>query len=117
MWKFLQKMKRVATTLSDQSKREYSDIFASVREFEAEIKAVEDQIIHNNSKENRSQLHYINVEYIKYLKIEESILKQKSKLQWFKEGNANTNYFHALIRGRRKRLFIHKICFGEDNWV
>lgn len=40
-------------------------------------------------------------------------MKQKTQLQWFKEGDANTKYFHALIRGRRRRLFIHKISNEE----
>ncbi|XP_049378041.1 uncharacterized protein LOC125842768 [Solanum stenotomum] len=41
--------------------------------------------------------------------MEDSILKQKTQLHWFKEGDANTKYFHSLIRGRRRRLFIHTI--------
>ncbi|KAG5630025.1 hypothetical protein H5410_001742 [Solanum commersonii] len=50
------------------------------------------------------------------------MLKQKTQLHWFQEGDANTKYFHALVRGRRRRLFIHQIhneneeCIqGEDN--
>lgn len=26
-------------------------------------------------------------------------------------------YFHVLMRGRRRRLFIHRICTDDDNWI
>lgn len=51
------------------------------------------------------------------MKLEESILKQKTQLQWFKEGDANSRYFHALMRGRRRRLFIHKICNDQGEFL
>ncbi|OIT36118.1 hypothetical protein A4A49_64435, partial [Nicotiana attenuata] len=55
--------------------------------------------------------------YTRYLKLEESILKQKTQLQWFKEGDANSKYFHSLIRGRRRKLYIHKIKDRNENWI
>ena len=51
------------------------------------------------------------------MKLEASILKQKTQLQWFKEGDTNSKYFHSLIRGRRRKLFIHRICTDEDTWI
>lgn len=74
-------------------------------------------MINDNSEENKSKLHYINAEYIRYLKLKESILKQKTQLQWFREGDANSKYFHALMRGRRRRLFIHKISNDPGDWI
>ncbi|XP_015160335.1 uncharacterized protein [Solanum tuberosum] len=62
-------------------------------------------------------LHEINARYIRFLKIEDSILKQKTQLQWFKEGDCNTKYFHSLVRGRKKRLFIHKITREDEVWI
>jgi len=50
-------------------------------------------------------------------KLEEAILQQKTQLQWFQEGDANTKYFHALMRGRRRRLFLHKICIENEVWI
>ncbi|XP_015170882.1 uncharacterized protein [Solanum tuberosum] len=117
MWRWHQKIKKLTTTLSAWSKKEFGDIYSKVKEFEERVKVVEDELINNNTETNRQNLHYINTTYIKYLKLEEGILKQKTQLQWFKEGDANTKYFHALMRGRRRRLFIHKICNSADEWV
>ncbi|WMV32827.1 hypothetical protein MTR67_026212 [Solanum verrucosum] len=99
MWRLHQKMKRVSATLSNWSKREYGDIFTKVREFEETIRQSEEELMNNNTEALRQTLHQMNATYIRYLKMEESILKQKTQLQWFKEGDANTKYFHALMRG------------------
>ncbi|XP_049375739.1 uncharacterized protein LOC125840542 [Solanum verrucosum] len=85
MWRFHQKLKRLSTTLSNWSRKEFGDIFTKVREYEE--------------------------------RIEDSILKQKTQLQWFKEGDCNTKYFHSLIRGRRRKLFIHKLIREDGEWM
>ncbi|KAK6803130.1 hypothetical protein RDI58_000914 [Solanum bulbocastanum] len=51
------------------------------------------------------------------MKLENSILKQKTQLHWFKEGDGNSKFFHALIRGRRRRLFIHKVLNEKEEWI
>ncbi|XP_055835119.1 uncharacterized protein LOC129903596 [Solanum dulcamara] len=117
MWCFHQKMKRLAATLSTWSRLQFGDIYAKVKEYEDKTRHAEEELIFSNSEENRTKLHAINAEYIKYLKLEESMLKQKTQLHWFKEGDVNSKYFHALIRGRRRKLYIHKIQNKDDNWV
>ncbi|XP_049358013.1 uncharacterized protein LOC125822632 [Solanum verrucosum] len=117
MWKFHQKLKRLANTLNNWSKKEFGDIFAKVKEYEEKVKTVEDQLIQDHSETNRTILHELNAKYIRFLKIEDSLLKQKTQLQWFKEGDCNTKYFHSLIRGRRRRLFIHKLIREDGEWI
>ncbi|XP_015167780.1 uncharacterized protein [Solanum tuberosum] len=117
MWRLHQKMKRVSSTLSNWSKSEYGDIFTTVREFEENIRQSEEELMTNNTEALRQTLHQMNATYIRYLKMEESILKQKTQLQWFKEGDVNTKYFHSLMRGRRRRLFLHRICTENEVWV
>ena len=81
----------------------------------------EENLIQNKSDINKEALHEINDNYIRYLKLEDSIMKQNSQLQWVKEGNTNSKFFHSLIRGRRKKLLIDKIhekgewFQGEEN--
>ncbi|KAH0684405.1 hypothetical protein KY285_021907 [Solanum tuberosum] len=117
MWKFHQKLKILACILSTWSKGEFGDIFIKVKEYENRVKIVEESFIQNNSEENTTALHEINVEYIRFLKLEDSILKQKTQLQWFKEGDSNSKYFHFLLRGRRRRLFIHRVIRDDGEWI
>lgn len=117
MWCLHHKMKRLASTLSRRSKKEFGDIFVNVKDFEERVRNAEEEVINNNSEENKAKLHQINADYIRHLKLEEAILKQKTQLHWFKEGDANFGYFHALMRGRRRRLFIHQICTDTEDWI
>lgn len=56
-------------------------------------------------------------EYIKWLGMQYALLKQKARINWFKEGDYNSKYFHSVLRDRRKRLLIHRIKDHRDNWI
>lgn len=45
---------------------------------------------------------------------EESLLKQRSKVQWLKEGDSNTGYFHRVIKGRQNRKNIQKVLDSDN---
>ncbi|XP_055806946.1 uncharacterized protein LOC129875705 [Solanum dulcamara] len=115
--RFHQKLKRVSNTLSNWSRQQYGDIFTTMKDFEEKVRNVEDSIINDNSESNRTNLSLINTQYSRYLKVEQSIFKQKTQLQWFKDGDANSKYFHAIIRGRRRRLYIHSISDEKENII
>ncbi|XP_049365117.1 uncharacterized protein LOC125829910 [Solanum verrucosum] len=99
------------------SKREFGDVFVKVKEYEEKVRKAEENLIQDHTEKNRTTLHELNAKYIRFLKMEDSILKQKTQLQWFKEGDANTKYFHSLIRGKRRRLFIHKLISEGGEWI
>ncbi|XP_070034219.1 uncharacterized protein [Nicotiana tomentosiformis] len=114
---FHQKTKNICSALSKWSRQEYGDIFQKVKEFENKVRTAEETWAHTNLEYDRIKLHELNAQYIRHMKIEESVLKQKTQLQWFKEGDANSIYFHNLIRCRRRKLYIHKSKTSEDEWV
>lgn len=70
----------------------------------------------NNNEINREVLHEINANYIRYLKMEDYIIKKNSRMQWFKEGDTNSKLFCSLIRGRMRKLFIHGISENGE-WL
>jgi mannosylglycoprotein endo-beta-mannosidase len=45
--------------------------------------------------------------------LERTIARQRSRLRWLKEGDANTKLFHAVANGRRAKNFIPAIKVGE----
>ncbi|KAK4709691.1 hypothetical protein R3W88_004204 [Solanum pinnatisectum] len=79
MWVFHQKMKRFSSTLSKWSEIEFGDIFARVKDFEEVVRPAVEKYIQTNSDQDRSSLHDPNAEYIKFLKLEGSILKQQTQ--------------------------------------
>ncbi|XP_019240872.1 PREDICTED: uncharacterized protein LOC109220861 [Nicotiana attenuata] len=117
MWVFHQKIKALCSELSQWSRQQYGDIFQRVKEFENKVREAEERWAHSNNEKDRAILHELNAQYIKHLKTEEAVLRQKTQLNWFKEGDANSKYFHSLIRGRRRKLFIHKIKNENNEWI
>lgn len=51
------------------------------------------------------------------LKREEDFWRKKSGLEWFKDGERNTKFFHAVVKGRRSRLKITRIQNDEGEWM
>ena len=109
-------MKRLFNTLIKWLKEQFGDILKTVRDFDGKVKEAKEKLIQNNSVSKRENLHEFNAKYIRYLKLEGTIMKQKSQLHWFKEGDINSKFFHYLITVRRRRLFIHKIHDNEE-WI
>ncbi|XP_019242683.1 PREDICTED: uncharacterized protein LOC109222830, partial [Nicotiana attenuata] len=66
---------------------------------------------------NRERLHKVKAEMIKYLAVEEEFWKQKAGMLWFKDGDRNTKFFHAQVRGRRKKLQLRRIQNNMGIWI
>ncbi|KAH0716616.1 hypothetical protein KY290_012894 [Solanum tuberosum] len=69
----------------------------------------------NNTPESRCEFSKCKAEFIRYLKIQDSILSQKARVKWFNEGEASTAYFHATIKDKRRRLTIRRIQDENNN--
>ena len=42
----------------------------------------------------------------------ESMLRQKARIKWLKEGDNNSNYFHRLINHRRRKKCYSRYFHG-----
>nr|XP_016436823.1 PREDICTED: uncharacterized protein LOC107762942 [Nicotiana tabacum] len=71
----------------------------------------------NSNDTTRNELNKGQVEYIRWMGMHDDILRQKARVNWFEEGDANTKYFHSTIRGRRRRLQILKIKDHRGQWI
>ena len=48
---------------------------------------------------------------------EEAYWNQKSRLRWLKERDKNTQFFHATVKGRRKRNRLQKLRKESGEWT
>ena len=48
--------------------------------------------------------------------MQESIVRQKSRCRWIKEGDSNTSYFHRVINLRTRRNALRGLQI-RDTWV
>ncbi|GKA76581.1 RNA-directed DNA polymerase, eukaryota, reverse transcriptase zinc-binding domain protein [Tanacetum coccineum] len=65
-----------------------------------------------NSK-NKGWMSFSLKNYIEAAEDEEKLLMQKAKVNWLKEEDKNTAYFHKVLKGRLNRSIILSIC-AED---
>ncbi|WMV42054.1 hypothetical protein MTR67_035439 [Solanum verrucosum] len=84
---------------------------------ETNIAMLEQSLQEDNTPANRTNLNKAKAEYVHHLKIQEAILRQKARVRWLKDGDANSAYFHRVIKNRRRRLSINKIMDENQQWV
>lgn len=93
------------------------DINEQVNSWEAKLLIREDIDPNDNNEQVREDLNKGYVEYIKWMGLQESLIKKKIRSKWFKDGDCNTTYFHNILRDRRRRLHLHRIKNNRDRWV
>jgi hypothetical protein len=45
--------------------------------------------------------------------LQRTMWRQRSRIQWLREGDASTRFFHAKASARRRKSFIHRIAFDD----
>nr|XP_027101745.1 uncharacterized protein LOC113722690 [Coffea arabica] len=48
---------------------------------------------------------------------EELYWRQKSRIQWLREGDKNTKFFHTSVQGRRRRNRLNKLQREDGTWT
>uniref|UniRef100_A0A1U7WFH7 Uncharacterized protein LOC104228034 n=1 Tax=Nicotiana sylvestris TaxID=4096 RepID=A0A1U7WFH7_NICSY len=103
--------------LSLWSKATFADIFEKIASMEEVVMVHEAEFEANPTRMNRERLQNVQAELIKCLALEEKYWQQKEGMTWFKEGDRNTKFFHAQVRGRRKRLQLNRIQNSGGTWI
>ncbi|XP_019241015.1 PREDICTED: uncharacterized protein LOC109221003 [Nicotiana attenuata] len=117
MWILQQKLKALAKSLSRWSRDTIGDVQENVKQMEENTRLQEEAYDLDDSEENRQELHKSQAEYIRWLKMQDSILKQKARVKWAEEGDTNSKYFHSVIRERRRKTQLHMIKNRDGDWV
>ncbi|WMV24107.1 hypothetical protein MTR67_017492 [Solanum verrucosum] len=114
---FQAKMKKVKKALAEWSKKTYGNIFERLATLEELIRVKEIPFEIRPTQDNRCALSQTEAELRKYLHIEEEYWKQKAGMKWFKDGDRNTKFFHAFVKGRRQKLHIGEILTSQGEMV
>lgn len=98
---FHHKLKRVKKALALWSKSTFENIFQEIIILEEVIKVQEIQFERDLTGANKEVLHKSQSELKKQFHREEEFWKQKAGIQWFKDGECNTKFFHTIFKGIR----------------
>lgn len=62
------------------------------------LKIAEMEYDNQRNKESKIKLNEATVAHVKYLATKSEFWRQKTAIKWIREGDANTAYFHAVLR-------------------
>ena len=55
------------------------------------------------------------LEFVEISKAEESLVRQKSRIQWLAEGDQNTHYFHKVVKQRINRNKLLSLTLADGS--
>ncbi|XP_071902765.1 uncharacterized protein [Coffea arabica] len=65
----------------------------------------------------KGEIANLKTQLTKAYQEEEMFWSQKARLQWLREGDKNTKYFHAVVNGRRRACRMNQIQKGDGSWT
>ena len=69
-----------------------------------------------NNGDLRSEEGLYMQAFLNACKEEEMVLKQRAKVQWLKERDSNSAYFHKVVRGKINKNRVETILGNDGNW-
>lgn len=114
---FALKLRRLKICLKTWNREVFGNIVDRVKELEDAVFQKEHIYDSTSSPSDREELHRAKAELLSRLKEREEFLRQKSRMRWLTDGDSNSAFFHATIRGRNARHGIYKIAGPDGEWI
>ncbi|KAL9237238.1 hypothetical protein vseg_011814 [Gypsophila vaccaria] len=112
MFKLVKNLKMLKPVLKQLNRDSFSDIEVSTEALENQVKMLQEELGSDPTNVAiMEEEHRCVQELALKMEARASFLAQKSKQNWFKEGDTNSAYFHGIIKGRRTR---NKVIEIED---
>jgi chaperonin cofactor prefoldin len=107
MYKFQQRLKNFKHTLKSWNKSTFGNILLRKKEIESQLEELQRTFIAGSRTQNLAKEEEKLKQEIEACREQEEILwRQKSRVQWLKEGERNTKFFHRAMTHRR---YINRI--------
>ncbi|KAL5182601.1 Calmodulin-binding transcription activator 5 [Glycine soja] len=110
------KLKNLKQRLKRWSKENSADINIQIKKLQQSLNEMENSMPSQLSEIQIKQLKDLQSQLWEKASLLESILRQKARSRWVKEGDCNSSYFHKLINFSRRRNAIRGL-YIDDAWV
>ena len=101
------KLKRLKFELRNFNKAQFGNISTKVADKRSELAEMQKAVLNSPADTNIIERErIISQELVGLLKAEESYYKQKSRVDWIKEGDQNTKFFQKMVAARQSRFSI-----------
>lgn len=114
---FQQKLARLKVCLKGWNKEVFGNVFDRVKEAEKEVAWREGQYDLSGSADDRAAFSEARAQLQHALLCEEIFLRQQSSVRWVREGDANTRFFHVVIRKKHRFFLVHRIHDASSAWI
>ncbi|XP_045831494.1 uncharacterized protein LOC123922866 [Trifolium pratense] len=111
-----EKFKLLRESLKNWNKEVFGFLDLNIEKTITNINEFEDLLANSDGDLDDLKLEGLNKEFWKQLHFKESLLKQKSRTTWIREGDSNSKYFHQSIKSRRRRNQLVALKDG-NHWV
>jgi hypothetical protein len=113
MYKFQQRLKNFKQLLKQWNKNNFGNILQSIQDIESKLVEIQKTFISGSrTTELMREEAKLQEQLEERRKQEEVLWKQKSRVQWLKEGEKNTKFFHRAMMHRRH---VNRITHLEDS--
>ncbi|KAH0709290.1 hypothetical protein KY284_010717 [Solanum tuberosum] len=110
MYEVWLKLKQMKVVMKNTAKKEFGNIEEKI--IAARVALRNYQNTHTDPTRGQNQCHVekqLKQELEKWILVEESIIQQKSRVQWLKKGDSNTSYFFACLKNRQAQNQIRRL--------
>jgi hypothetical protein len=109
-----EKMKVLKEALKGWNKEVFGIVDLNIEKTVKELNDLEDMIADNVCDPNQLNSKELVNNFWDQIRSKDSLLRQKARTQWVQEGDANSRFFHASIKARRRRNQIVSLMKGGD---
>jgi hypothetical protein len=103
---------RTAASLKDWSRATFGSIRKKIRQLEGKIRDIREQVLTEESMKEEKGLEH---ELCELFEREEIMAKQRSRVEWLREGDRNTSFFHARATARQKTNKIDMLLHADGS--
>ena len=111
------KLKRLKQRLKVFDREMFFDLSMRVKAKRVELDRVQEEVLRQPRADLVQLEKKLSMELYELMQAEEGFYKQKSRIQWLREGDANTNFFHKFVAVSQSRSTITTLIDSDGNKI
>jgi hypothetical protein len=105
-------LNRVAGSLKDWSRATFGSVRKEIRKLEGRLRYIRGQILSDATVEEERE---VERQLCELFEREEIMARQRSRVEWLREGDRNTAFFHARASARRRTNKIDRLYSADGS--
>ena len=112
-----EKIKTLKQRLKMWNREHFGDILKRVKRIEEELNKLEEDTSQRKlSTQEEMKLRQLQEDLWTAAQAHESVLRQKARVRWIKQGDCNSHYFHLMMNANRRNNYLKGVMVS-GTWV